>query len=206
METSTVFLHRSRTLIRFGSIAKVFPTRRSCSRAIAYGFSRRWVGTSAVVIRLLPARLARWRAGVYASGTWRAKRGSENPEADDLCLGGPVRWKRDDSQPVGAARERAAARSSAGQPEGVSARQDVAQPGEHAQPLASPPELDVETRYGPQLPPPGQVTHLARLHGQHRRRAVGGAKAPGREADAADQRRALDRQRDRPGDVETAAA
>src|SRR5688500_20289999 len=113
METSTVFLHRSRTLIRFGSIAKVFPTRRSCSRAISYGFSRRWVGTSAVVIRLLPAWLARWRAGVYASGRPRARRGSENPEAYDLRLRRPVRRERDDPQPVGAAGERAPTRASA---------------------------------------------------------------------------------------------
>src|SRR5687768_16254984 len=110
IETSTDFLHRSRTLIRFGSIAKVFPTRRSCSRAISYGFSRRWVGTSAVVIRLLPAWLARWRAGVYL------RRGSANPEADDLRLGRPFRGERHDAQLVHAVRKRAPARASASQP------------------------------------------------------------------------------------------
>src|SRR5688500_5873630 len=205
METSTVFLHRSRTLIRFGSIAKVFPTRRSCSRAISYGFSRRWVGTSAVVIRLLPAWLARWRAGVYASGRYRARRGSENPEPYDLGLGGAVRRERDHPQPVRATRKDAPTRPSAGQPDRVPARKDVAQPRQDAQPLATAPELDVQPRHGAELPPSGQVAHLPRLHRQHRGGSVGGTEAPGRQADAADERRALDRQRDGPGNVESAA-
>ena len=40
-ETSTAFLQLPRTLIRFASMWKVDPTRRSCSRAISNGFSRR---------------------------------------------------------------------------------------------------------------------------------------------------------------------
>ena len=35
------FLHSPRTAMRFGSISKVVPTRRSCSRASSNGFSRR---------------------------------------------------------------------------------------------------------------------------------------------------------------------
>src|SRR3954451_23085687 len=42
IETSIAFLHSPRTAMRFGSISKVVPTRRSCSRASSNGFSRRW--------------------------------------------------------------------------------------------------------------------------------------------------------------------
>src|SRR5262249_37503784 len=71
-ETSIAFLHSPSTATRFGSMAKVVPTRRSCSRASSNGFSRRWVvGTTAVTLLLLlslqtsenldaAASLARW--------------------------------------------------------------------------------------------------------------------------------------------------
>src|SRR5919199_5503802 len=50
IETATAFLHFSRTLTRFGSIAKVFATFRSCAFAMSYGFSRRCeTGASTVV-------------------------------------------------------------------------------------------------------------------------------------------------------------
>src|SRR6266508_6187073 len=49
IETATDFLQFERTLIRFGSMLNVSPTRRSCCRAISNGFSRRcetWVSTA----------------------------------------------------------------------------------------------------------------------------------------------------------------
>src|SRR5919198_3069547 len=50
IETPTAFLHFSRILTRFGSIANVFATFRSCAFAISYGFSRRCdTGASRVV-------------------------------------------------------------------------------------------------------------------------------------------------------------
>src|SRR5437870_4367368 len=49
-ETATAFLHFSRTLMRFGSIANVFATLPSWAFAISYGFSRRCErGASTVV-------------------------------------------------------------------------------------------------------------------------------------------------------------
>src|SRR6266568_7533003 len=50
METASAFLHSWRTLMRFGSIAKVLPTLCSWAFAISYGFSRRCeTGASTVV-------------------------------------------------------------------------------------------------------------------------------------------------------------
>src|SRR3954469_5884247 len=50
IETETAFLQSWRTLTRFESIAKASATRRSCSRAISNGFSRRCeTGASTVV-------------------------------------------------------------------------------------------------------------------------------------------------------------
>src|SRR3954471_16800011 len=53
-ETETAFLHSWRTLTRFGSIAKVFATFRSCCFAISYGFSRRWDEGASTVVTLAP--------------------------------------------------------------------------------------------------------------------------------------------------------
>src|ERR671935_112283 len=52
METATAFLHCCRTLTRFGSIANVCATRRSCDFAISYGFSRRWEAGASTVVTL----------------------------------------------------------------------------------------------------------------------------------------------------------
>src|SRR5437773_8531916 len=40
-DTTSDFLHSERTFTRFESISKTSATRRSCSRAMSYGFSRR---------------------------------------------------------------------------------------------------------------------------------------------------------------------
>ena len=174
IETSTDFLHRSRTLIRFGSIANVSPTRRSCSRAISYGFSRRWVGTSAVVIRLLPAWLGRWRAGVYASGEGAvSESGSRRPP--------PRRARRAAGRRRAACRRRAASVPPRG-PRPVSP--NAYRPGSTSRSRASTPsrspaapQLHVEPRDRTQLAAPGQVAHLAGLHGQDHGSAVRGTEA-----------------------------
>src|SRR3990170_607848 len=63
IETSTDFLHPESTRIRFGSSAKISPTRRSCALASSNGFSRRWDSASAVDMEL--RLLARLDGGEY---------------------------------------------------------------------------------------------------------------------------------------------
>src|SRR5919201_1187320 len=50
IETPTAFLHFSRTLTRFGSIANVFATLCSCAFAMSYGFSRRCESGASTVL------------------------------------------------------------------------------------------------------------------------------------------------------------
>src|SRR3990170_3801269 len=52
IETSIAFLHPERTRIRFGSSAKISPTRRSWVFASSNGFSLRWDSASAVDMEL----------------------------------------------------------------------------------------------------------------------------------------------------------
>src|SRR5215204_1080891 len=155
IETSTDFLHFSRTRIRFGSIPNVCPTRRSVWRASASGFSRRCVGASAVDIAV---SFSRGRAGVYPSP-------SANPEADRLRLGRPLRRQCDHTKPVRPLCERPAARAAAGQPEGVAPGQHVAESSDEPEPLAAAPQLDVEERDRTQLAAAGEIPDLSGLNG-----------------------------------------
>src|ERR1700675_2406554 len=66
IETSTAFLHWERTRIRFGSSAKISPTRRSCVFASSNGFSRRWDSASAVDME--QRLLAGLDGGEYTTG------------------------------------------------------------------------------------------------------------------------------------------
>src|SRR4029079_5080665 len=84
--------------------------------------------------------------------------------------------------------------------------ENVAQARDEAEALTPAPELDVEPRDRAQLSSPGEVPHLACLHGQHRGRPVRRAERTRRHADAADQGGALERERDRPGNDDATAA
>src|SRR5919206_4355186 len=70
-ETTTAFLHSWRTLTRFESIANSAASRRSCSFARSYGFSRRCDAGASIVVTEAPSALEReksrckWRRGVY---------------------------------------------------------------------------------------------------------------------------------------------
>src|SRR5436190_24331830 len=65
MEMDTAFLHSCSTLTRFGSIAKAWATRRSCSRAISNGFSRRCETGASTVVTSTPfyAQMRAFRPG-----------------------------------------------------------------------------------------------------------------------------------------------
>src|SRR5205085_828431 len=64
-ETTSAFLHSCKTLTRFGSIANVSATRRSCCFAMSYGFSRRWETGASTVVTCTPlaAQMGRFLPG-----------------------------------------------------------------------------------------------------------------------------------------------
>src|SRR3954470_7795823 len=108
-ETTTAFLHSWRTLTRLGSTANNSATRRSCSFAMSYGFSRRCdSGTSSVV----------------TSGASLFDREGEF----SLSRPAAVRRHRGEGQRVVARRQRVPVRITAGQAERIGAGKQVAQP------------------------------------------------------------------------------
>src|SRR5919201_2450274 len=133
-ETTTAFLHSWRTLTRFGSIANSAATRRSCSFARSYGFSRRCDSGTSSVVTGAPSALGRWKS--------RCKRRAEYRPLFDrerhLAAGreAPVGRDRRQRQRVVAGRQRVPVRVPAGQPEGVAPRQKVAHPDEEAELVA----------------------------------------------------------------------
>src|ERR687883_1351772 len=117
IETATDFLHSWRTLTRLASMSKTSATRRSCSRAIANGFSRRCdSGASTDVTGAAPlpdaenARFARRKRAEYTP--------SPDPEHDraDRARAGLGRL-RDHAELVEPAREARAGGAAAGEPE-----------------------------------------------------------------------------------------
>src|SRR5919202_250097 len=74
-ETTTAFLHSWKPLTRFESIANKSATRRSCSFARSYGFSRRCDTGASIVVTEAPSALdeeksrCKWRRGVYVGGS-----------------------------------------------------------------------------------------------------------------------------------------
>ena len=93
-----------------------------------------------------------------------------------------------------------------GEPERVAAGQHVSQPGEQAEPLPPRQSSTSRLRERAELAAAGAVAHLPGLNGEHGRRAVGRAEALRRERDAAEQRRALWPEGDRPRHDDAAAA
>src|SRR5712691_595666 len=86
METASDFLHSWRTLTRFGLIAKTLATRRSCSRAISNGFSRRCVTGASTVVTSTP-----FSAQIEAFSGWAGRslldRDPDRPDRRGSCVG-----------------------------------------------------------------------------------------------------------------------
>src|SRR5262249_9854703 len=124
IETDTAFLHSWRTLTRFGSIAKTFATRRSCSRAISNGFSRRCETGASTVVTSTPfsAQIGTFWLGARSL----LDRERHRPDGRRPRLGAVG----EETELVGAAREDLAGGVASGDAERVPSRQHVAQPGE----------------------------------------------------------------------------
>src|SRR5690242_10407196 len=119
IETTTAFLHSCRTFTRRWSISKMSATRRSCSRAISNGFSRRWdSGASTVVTGAAPRSKSRWKPAEY--------RALLDAEPDRSRRGRAIAGRRrDELDAVRAARKHGAVRAASGEAEGDPAGQQV---------------------------------------------------------------------------------
>src|SRR5512146_872807 len=139
METTTAFLHSWRTFTRRWSISKISATRRNCSRAISNGFSRRWVSGASTVVTEAPRLETRCKRAEY--------RTLLDAKCDRPARRRPVA-RREGDQPylVAAGLEHRPRGGAPGQADRHPARQQVAQPGEQAEPPLAAPELDVEPR------------------------------------------------------------
>src|SRR5919197_4241201 len=147
--TTTAFLHSESTLTRFESISKTSATRRSCSRAMSYGFSRRCeTGASTVTCRSLWT----WeRPDLLAKRRPEYTRLADSERERAACRRAPRGRHGDDPELVDAASELGPGGAAAGDPELVAAREHVPQAGEEAEPDAP-------------LVPQGDVEPLERLH------------------------------------------
>src|SRR3954452_22988608 len=128
-DTSTAFLHSPRTSTRLGSTSKVAATRRSCSRAISNGFSRRCeAGCATAVTESRVYGYSSQAEPNALSARFPALDGGRD-DPDDVV-------PRSEALPVGVA---------AGQPERVPARQHVAEQGQRPDlcPVRAP-EDDIE--------------------------------------------------------------
>src|SRR5918911_2226741 len=204
IETTTAFLHSDRTLTRFESISKTSATRRSCSRAMSYGFSRRCeTGASIVTCRSLSSRKR-----LFA----REKRAEYTPLSDSernrpACRGASGGRHSDDAELVGAAGERRSGGAAAGDPELEPSREDVAEPRQEGEAdAARVPERDVEPLERLDLVAPGRVHDPPGRDGEDGGLGVGGAEALERERDRAQEVAARLPERDRPRDPERLVA
>src|SRR5437763_9858289 len=141
MDTDTAFLHSWSTLTRFGSIAKTFATRRSCSRAISNGFSRRCETGASTVVTSAPfsAQIGTFRPGQRSLLLDRERHGLDGGRTAVGAVGEQAQLVR----PTG---ENGAGRVAPGDAERVTARQHVAEPGEQSEAAAlRAPQLEVES-------------------------------------------------------------
>src|SRR4051812_9991703 len=150
--------------MRLASISKNSPTRRSCSRAISNGFSRRWVSGASTAVTGTPCG---WVCSEYT------------PLFDaefDLREARRAAVRRDgrEGERVPALGKDGAVRPTAGQAEDVAAGKQVALAHEQAQePALAGRELEVEALRGPQ--PRSRPEHVPDGDGEQRRVRVGGA-------------------------------
>src|SRR3990172_7616156 len=211
-ETATVFLHSERMLIRFGSTAKISPTRRTCPFASSNGFSRRCVtGASVALIDDLLSRSRRRRvyarAGdrlpVLAPSVATPNHGLSDTKAHGRRgrVAAPD-GRRDDTQLVRARPEPGAGGPAAGEAERVSAGKEVADPHHRPPPAAAGTELDLEQVQGEELRPLRVSVHPTGDEREHGRLGVRRLEARPREPDARDERLAVDRHGDGPRNAE----
>src|SRR5580765_8010834 len=190
-ETSTAFLQAPSTRTRLSSMPKVAATRPSCAFAISNGFSRRCeIGASTVVTE--------WR--VYGPSP------ETEPEAP-LARGAGLHGVGDDPEHVVAGRQALAVRASAGEAEGIAARQHVPEPRERPD-LRSvgPPEHDVEPGDRADLRVPGDGEDAACVDREERRLRVRPVERLRREGCGGDQIRVGVAERNRPRQADAAAA
>src|SRR5262245_57007656 len=197
IETTTAFLHSCRTFTRRWSMSKMSATRRSCSRAIWNGFSRRWDSGASSVVTEAPR-----------SETC-CKRAEYRPLLDaepDRLAGRPAvaRGVRDQPHLIAAGLQDIAARPAPGEADRNPAGQEVAQAGEQADLVFVAPELDVELRDRVDLGAGRTLAHEAGLEREHRGGRVGRLERVGREGDGRDQALRRGAVRDRPRDPQRA--
>src|SRR3954453_2453965 len=124
IERTTAFLHSCRTFTRRWSISKMSATRRSCSRAISNGFSRRWDSGASTVV---------------TSGEYRSLLDRERDRPARRRAG--ARRGRDEADAVAARVEQLTGRVAAGERDRDPAGQQVAQADGQPAPLAAAPQL-----------------------------------------------------------------
>src|SRR5690349_14399625 len=123
-ETTTAFLHSCRTLTRFGSTPNRSATRRSCSLAMSYGFSRRCDSGTSSVVTDAPSRLGRRKTAANSGLEYKELLDRES----HLAVGpaGAVRRDRGQREGVVTLWQGVPVRIAAGETERVAAGQQVA--------------------------------------------------------------------------------
>src|SRR3954447_1787271 len=190
-DTSTAFLHSPRTSTRLGSTLKVAATRRSCSRAISNGFSRRCEAGCATAVT---------ESRVYGYSSQSEPNGlpARFPALDRV---------RDDPDDVVAGSKPLPVRVAPGEPERVAAGEHVAQQRERPD-LRSvgAPEDDVESLQRDDLRVPGDREDAACVEREECGLRVGGGELRLGDRHAADQAPRPWTEGDRPRDADRPAA
>src|SRR6266516_5675279 len=192
-ETDTAFLHSWRTFTRFGSIAKAFATRCSCSRAISNGFSRRCETGASTIVTSTPfsAQMGHFRLGA------RTLLDRERLSLDRRRSG--IRAVCEQPQLVVAAREHRACRVTTSDTERVTPRQHVAEACEQSDAATLPaPQLEVEPEQRQDGGTAGHARHGAGDEAQQRRRGVRRAERMRREVYRGERRGGTRAEEDRP--------
>src|SRR5919199_2112651 len=174
IETATDFLHSWRTLTRLASMSKTSATRRSCSRAIWNGFSRRCdSGASTDVTGRSFAGC--WKKALFARRKRAEYTPSSDPERDRAGgRGAGLGRLRDHAELVQAACQARAGGAAAGEPELEAAGQHVAEASEQAEPHAARiPERDVEALERPDRVAADAADDAAGAEREQRGRPVG---------------------------------
>src|SRR6266542_1956309 len=178
-ETMIAFLHSCRTLTSRWSMSKISATRRSCSRAIWNGFSRRWDSGASTVVTRSPPQALSWA---------KTAAKLQDPEADRPAQDRPARrGDRGEPDPVAPALEPVAVGVAAGQPDRDLAGQHVAEAREQTEAPATAEELDVEPQERLDVRPRRLLLQGARTEREDCRGRVRGAERRGGERDGRQQ-------------------
>src|SRR5215510_8804891 len=140
IETTTAFLHSWRTLTRRWSMLKISATRRSCSRAISNGFSRRWDSGASIVVTEAPRLETCCKRAQYRSLL--------DAKCDRPARGRALtRRQRDEPHLIAPRLQHVAAGASAGEADRDATGQQFTEAREQSDPLLAAPELHVELRH-----------------------------------------------------------